>query len=120
MASRHLDAVARGFEHLDGGDPDLRVEVVREGVRPEDDLLLPALDARPASLREPLLERDRRELGHLPLRRHSDHALHERSGEPATAQSVDERGRARGHARRLVDEAEGVGVPGPQTARVVV
>jgi hypothetical protein len=40
-AARQRDIEARRLERLDGGAPDLRLEVVREGVRPEDDRASP-------------------------------------------------------------------------------
>jgi hypothetical protein len=115
VAARDRDVEARLLERLDRGDSDLGLEVVREGVGPDQH----APAAGPVARRspgEPVLQRHRRERRDLPPRVDARRRL-----EPGSVrEQVRERGRLRPNARGLVDQPEGVGGARPKAARIAL
>src|SRR6478752_7083978 len=103
------DLPAGRLERLDRRDADVRVHVVVERVGEEDDLP-PGRVRRPASLPEPLLERERRELGHLALLRHPGSELEGLRKRRRLRDEVDEPRCPRGEPGDLIDQPERVRV----------
>ena len=118
MSFGNGDAKACVLERFHGGDPDLRVEVIRERVGPEDHLAA-ARVMRPAA-RVPRLQRERSERRQVPLGMDVRSELRHRCKRLALRHEVREPGRLRREARNLVDEPEGVRLPRPEPTLVVV
>ena len=89
-----LDRVPRRGEHVDGGCERLRVEVVVEGVGPQEYRW-----AGTRARHEPRAERLPREARQLALRRHPCRGLGEGLRAGAVGEGVDEAGRASREAR---------------------
>ena len=102
LRARDRHVVAGRLQRLHRGNADLRMEVVVEGVGPEDELLARRRAFRPRA--EPVAQRARRELRELARGMRAREELRE----PRAHEGVRERGLLRGDARGLVDQSERV------------
>ena len=106
------------LERLHAGNADIGVEVVVEGVGPEHHPWS-ARVAGAAALREPALERHRREGGNLALTRHAGRDLRHPRQARRVRGEVHEPRHARADLRRAVDQAERVRVARPPPSRAL-
>ena len=112
------DLPARVLDRLDAGHADVGVQVVVERVGPQHDAA-PAGVAGPAPLLPPLLQRHRGEGRQVALLVEATDPLDQPGQARGLGHGVGDLGDAGRDPRGLVDEPEGVGVPGPPAAHAL-
>jgi hypothetical protein len=102
------------LEHLDRGDADLRLEVVREGVRPDDHALAAAVSGRPARTTASASPGERRD---VPLGVDAAGSFTSRSNGGVCVRKLHRARKLARQPRAPVDQPEGVGGAGRRRPR---